>query len=271
MKKQIISSLLVLGMTGSALTNVAAASRTVNVLTAINYDANYLFYKTKGNKRIGAKASTQFTYNKKGLVAGEKRNWPESIFRGQRNYTYNGQNKLVKVSGYTVGYGNKKDYFKNTAAYKNGKLISLKNNFSKMKYKGNRLVSVVNFNNQNSKFSYDRKGQVIAIKDFSPLGDCNVSYKYDAKGYLKWFKGAYDDPFFYTNTYRNGLLIKQNYKYKDTDLNDSQKMVTKKGTITYTYKKIRVSNALYNKVKAQQKSLYFAGDGDYYAISFINY
>ena len=260
MKKQILSSLLVLGMIASQTPAVSAKSRTVNVLTKISYDANYAYQ---------GKASTSYSYNKKGLVSAQQRQWPKSLFNGKSYYTYNKQNKIVKETGTNIQYGESKNKYKidnHDFVYKNGLLVSGKGD--QPIYRKGRLVG---FKNElKTKFYYNKKGQLDHITNFSAF-DTQPRYSYDRYGYLIAVKdSALSDQVNYKNQYRNGLLVRQTYQYKNHP-QYGEKAKTKKGTITYQYKKVKISSALYNHVRNQQKSLYYIGDLDYYGIGFTNW
>lgn len=245
MKKLFLSSLVSAGIILAMTTGVQASS-SMYVLAKVDYDQNYLFQ---------GKASTSYSYNAKGLVTSETNKWPNSIMTGTYSYTYNKANRIVKTSsGYKL-------------TYKGKKLMKIGD--KKLTY--NKKGQLVKAGSQpTAQFSYNKKGQLSRSEGVNAF-EIVSSYKYDQKGNLVTFRmdgpnGEKGDVITYKNTYRQTRLVKQNYTYR---LKEDKKV--KKGTITYTYKKVNVPTSLKKRVLAQQKALYYTGNGDYYGMYWTNY
>lgn len=151
----------------------------------------------------------------------------------------------------------------NSFKYKNGKLIVA--DYSKLTYRHGKLATIrmEGTDDRKAKVYFNKKGQIDHFVNFSAIIR-DVAYTYDRHGYLTKVKGQMN----YKNHYRNGLLVRQDYRYKDY-LNN--KYIYRKGKIIYQYKKVRVAPSVYKRVKAQQKSLYYVGNLDYYAVGFTNW
>ena len=173
----------------------------------------------------GDYASTRYTYDSSSRLKSSK-TWGE-----RTSYTLDKMGRVVAGDGVRFAYNSKGRLASDSSTYRYGKKAYKYNSKGKLKsavhnyINGDRLTS-------RSSYHYDRRGSLAKTISTSK----NLKSGKKSKATTKW-----------TNTYKNGLLVKAAGRVKP-----AWRSISWPWIITYKYKKVSVPRALVKMVRAQQ-------------------
>lgn len=239
----------------------AASKKTVYVVKSIKIKQNGKTYISK------------ISYNKDGLITKAVHPSEDAIM----TYTY-GKNGEIRSYEEKVTSGKLKGFVgKKTYNWKDGKMVKLTGTISepgssgddsfdtKFTYKGKKVVKSHSteryFNEKGEPESYDqdirytyKDGKVVKAE-----GMITTTYKYDKKGNLNDMKITFKnkDGKIETPGYYKARISYKNNRAHTLKTENKNGMMDKpiKNTQTYSYKKIKVSKSLADKIAAQQWTL----------------